>query len=404
MGGTGVVDRFLAIFSQYIDSGFGLLVGRRRLPRDHADRDRRDARRAVLEPGAQMTTSSPGSSRRRSSSASSPTSSATGARSPASSSTASPVSASWPAAAAWCRATCFSRAGSPQVGIDAGLADARIHRRSDGLCLLLREFPADHHPALRLGGGHHRLLHPRDPALRHADRVQADDAGGLHPRALRPVRQDRLHGRARARQCRLVGRQGAGARRDRRHRLDALRRVHQRGFRASRPSRMRWPSCLPALSLLALGIFGPGIANGIVAGGPQLGAGAAAGTALLAGGAAVGGVAGAKLAGGAVASAASSVARGTSRAAGGATMAYATGSRGQERRSSCRGRYGRCRARRRRRGDVPAAQSRQTAPEAISGRVRARLSAHGRAYRACPGSPPSGPAAGTTVRPPGPEP
>ena len=27
MGGTGVVDRFLAIFSQYIDSGFGLLGG-----------------------------------------------------------------------------------------------------------------------------------------------------------------------------------------------------------------------------------------------------------------------------------------------------------------------------------------------------------------------------------------
>ncbi len=70
---------------------------------------------------------------------------------------------------------------------------------------------------------------------------------------------------------------------------------------------------LASLTLLGLGIFGPGIANGIVAGGPQLGAGAAAGTALLAGGAAVGGVAGAKLAGGAVASAASSVARGTSR-------------------------------------------------------------------------------------------
>ena len=86
---------------------------------------------------------------------------------------------------------------------------------------------------------------------------------------------------------------------------------------------------LASLTLLGLGIFGPGIANGIVAGGPQLGAGAAAGTALLAGGAAVGGVAGAKLAGGAVASAASSVARGTSRAAGGATMAYATGSAGR---------------------------------------------------------------------------
>ena len=35
---------------------------------------------------------------------------------------------------------------------------------------------------------------------------------------------------------------------------------------------------LAALSLLGLGIFGPGIANGIVSGGPQLGAGAAVGT------------------------------------------------------------------------------------------------------------------------------
>jgi type IV secretion system protein TrbL len=86
---------------------------------------------------------------------------------------------------------------------------------------------------------------------------------------------------------------------------------------------------LASLTLLGLGIFGPGIANGIVAGGPQLGAGAAAGTAVLAGGVAAGAVAGAKLAGGAVASAASSVAHGTSRAAGGATTAYAMGSAGK---------------------------------------------------------------------------
>jgi type IV secretion system protein TrbL len=86
---------------------------------------------------------------------------------------------------------------------------------------------------------------------------------------------------------------------------------------------------LASLTLLGLGIFGPGIASGIVAGGPQLGAGAAAGTALLTGGAAAGGIAGARLAGGAVASAASSVAQGTSRATGGAAMAYATGSAGR---------------------------------------------------------------------------
>uniref|UniRef100_UPI00224B433D P-type conjugative transfer protein TrbL n=1 Tax=Brucella intermedia TaxID=94625 RepID=UPI00224B433D len=44
---------------------------------------------------------------------------------------------------------------------------------------------------------------------------------------------------------------------------------------------------LAALSLLGLGIFGPGIANGLVSGGPQLGAGAAVGTGLAVGGAAL---------------------------------------------------------------------------------------------------------------------
>ncbi len=56
---------------------------------------------------------------------------------------------------------------------------------------------------------------------------------------------------------------------------------------------------LAALSLLGLGIFGPGIANGIVSGGPQLGAGAAVGTGLAAGGVVAAGVAGAGLAAGA---------------------------------------------------------------------------------------------------------
>ena len=86
---------------------------------------------------------------------------------------------------------------------------------------------------------------------------------------------------------------------------------------------------LASLSLLGLGIFGPGIAGGIIAGGPQLGAGSAAGTALLAGGAAAAGVAGSRLAGGAVASAASGIAHGTARAAGGATSAFAQGSAGK---------------------------------------------------------------------------
>ena len=88
---------------------------------------------------------------------------------------------------------------------------------------------------------------------------------------------------------------------------------------------------LAALSLLGLGIFGPGIANGLVSGGPQLGAGAAIGTGLAAGGmvaagaAAVGAVAsgGAALAGGAAAAA-----RGGAALAGGASTAYSLGAAG----------------------------------------------------------------------------
>jgi type IV secretion system protein TrbL len=69
---------------------------------------------------------------------------------------------------------------------------------------------------------------------------------------------------------------------------------------------------LAALSLLGLGIFGPGIANGIVSGGPQLGAGAAIGTGVAAGGVVAAGVAGAGLAAGAAGGALAGAARGSS--------------------------------------------------------------------------------------------
>jgi type IV secretion system protein TrbL len=64
---------------------------------------------------------------------------------------------------------------------------------------------------------------------------------------------------------------------------------------------------LAALTLLGLGIFGPGIANGLVSGGPQLGAGAAIGTGL----------------------AAAAAARGGAALAGGASTAYSLGAAGQ---------------------------------------------------------------------------
>jgi type IV secretion system protein TrbL len=51
---------------------------------------------------------------------------------------------------------------------------------------------------------------------------------------------------------------------------------------------------LGALCLFGLGIFGPGIANGLVSGAPQLSAGAAVGTGLAAGGLAVAGAMGAR--------------------------------------------------------------------------------------------------------------
>src|SRR5271169_1223392 len=82
---------------------------------------------------------------------------------------------------------------------------------------------------------------------------------------------------------------------------------------------------LAALSLLGLTIFGPSIANGLIAGGPQLGAGAAVGTGLAAAGIGAAGIA--ATAGGLAA--AGGVIAGTARAgasvAGGAATAYRAG-------------------------------------------------------------------------------
>jgi type IV secretion system protein TrbL len=96
---------------------------------------------------------------------------------------------------------------------------------------------------------------------------------------------------------------------------------------------------LAALALFGLGIFGPGIATGLVSGAPQLGAGAAAGTALgvgalgVAGAAAVGGAASAVVAGARMAPSGAraaigmgaSVGRGASTLATGAKAAYREG-------------------------------------------------------------------------------
>ena len=86
---------------------------------------------------------------------------------------------------------------------------------------------------------------------------------------------------------------------------------------------------LAALSLLGLGIFGPGIANGIVSGGPQLGAGAAISTGLAGGGVAAAGIGAARLAAGAGGAAAVGVARGGASLAGASVGAFQAGTTGE---------------------------------------------------------------------------
>ena len=86
---------------------------------------------------------------------------------------------------------------------------------------------------------------------------------------------------------------------------------------------------LAALALLGLGIFGPGIATGLVSGAPQLGAGAAVGTGLAVAGAAMASGAALGLAGRgtmAAASGAAAAARRGAAMAGGAAAAYSLAS------------------------------------------------------------------------------
>ena len=89
---------------------------------------------------------------------------------------------------------------------------------------------------------------------------------------------------------------------------------------------------LAALALLGLGIFGPGIATGLVSGAPQLGAGAAVGTGLAVAGTAMACAGALGLAGrGAMAAASgtAAAARGGAAMAGGASSAYSLASAGR---------------------------------------------------------------------------
>ena len=85
---------------------------------------------------------------------------------------------------------------------------------------------------------------------------------------------------------------------------------------------------LASLCLLALGIFAPGVASGIVTGGPQLGAGSAVATVFAAGGTMAAGGAAAGLAAHGGASVLTGTARGAASITGAASTAFSRGSAG----------------------------------------------------------------------------
>lgn len=146
---------------------------------------------------------------------------------------------------------------------------------------------------------------------------------------------------------------------------------------------------LAALSLVGLGIFGPGIASGLVSGGPQLGAGAAVGTGLAVGGAALaaGGAAGlaAKAGGAAV--------RGGATAAGAASAAYSLGSFGNSGAAGVASGLG---------GVARAAGSAATSPlRRAAASVKSSFSEGVRAgFSATGGTPPAGSAGGASASAP----
>ncbi|ODT76194.1 MAG: P-type conjugative transfer protein TrbL [Pelagibacterium sp. SCN 64-44] len=88
---------------------------------------------------------------------------------------------------------------------------------------------------------------------------------------------------------------------------------------------------LAALAMLGLGIFGPGIATGLVSGAPQLGAGAVAGTGIAAVGIGAAGFMGGRAAMGAAGSALVGGSRTTATLGGAASTAYSIGSAGAPR-------------------------------------------------------------------------
>ena len=197
-----------------------------------------------------------------------------------------------------------------------------------GLHQLFRKLRSDRSLAIRLDHGAARILHFGDPALCDADRVQADDVGGFCADPLWSVRQDCVCRRARPRQRYLLGCQGPGPRRDRWHRFDLVLAVH-RGIR-------RQPAHHRRCHVHGAGGTVPARARHLRSwdrqrhcgpGGPQLGAGAAVRTGLAAGGVVAAGVAGAGLAAGAVGGVLAGAARGGASVAAAASNVVGPGRR-----------------------------------------------------------------------------
>ena len=149
---------------------------------------------------------------------------------------------------------------------------------------------------------------------------------------------------------------------------------------------------LAALSLLGLGIFGPGIANGLVSGGPQLGAGSVVGTGLAAGGivaVAAAGAGGVAAAGSALASGTAAAARGGASLAGSAATSYSLGAAGHSGLKGVSGGLG---------GMVRAAGTAVSSPlKRASASMQSSFSAGGRAAEATGGMGPTASGGGGTT-------
>jgi type IV secretion system protein TrbL len=185
--------------------------------------------------------------------------------------------------------TVFSVGGSlrpgkiAQTGLDAGRPLLDSISNLMGWISFFENFIQIACSAVRLGAGDARLLHSGDPALRHLIEFKLTTLAGfvLIPFGLfgkSAFMAERVFGNVISSGIKVLV-------------LAVIIGIGSTLFASSRrfggqtaDHRPRDGVVLAALSLLGLGIFGPGIANGLVSGGPQLGAGAAVGTGLAAGG------------------------------------------------------------------------------------------------------------------------